>query len=151
MERLSLYLKEEGFTLVEMLIVILIVLSVVFLSYFHVRSSYENNVIQQFIEMLQEDIWLAQHYAISHSQSVELTFYAEQGIYDLRESGLRKLIYKRPVHSDIRIRPLTLSNPVKFLPNGNINQPGTLYVHYQNKTYKLIFQLGRGRFRVEKQ
>ncbi|MBM6617302.1 competence type IV pilus minor pilin ComGD [Bacillus suaedaesalsae] len=146
-----MFRKENGFTFLEMLVVMTIVLIVSSLSFVYVRTTYENKIVNQFFEVLQEDIWLAQQHAISHSQSVELTFYTEQAFYDIRESGLRKLINKRPVHPSIRIRPLTMANPIKFQPNGNISGAGTVYVYDYNDTYKLIFQLGRGRFRVEKQ
>jgi competence protein ComGD len=142
--------KSNGFTLIEMLLVLFVVMTIVTITFFHLRISYEEKVIRQFLELFQEDIWLAQEYAISHSQSVELSFYNEQSYYDLRESGFRKLIYKRPFHSELRLRPLTITNPIKFLANGNINQPGTMYVIYNLQTYKVVFQLGRGRFKIEK-
>jgi competence protein ComGD len=151
-ERLRLYKRPRanGFTMIEMLIVLSIVMTIVALSYFQLRATYEEKVIQHFIEQLQTDIWLAQEYAISHSTIVELSFYDQDPYYDLRESGLRKLIVKRTVHPQIQIRPLTITNPIKFHANGNINRPGSMYVTYNNQTYKIVFQLGRGRFRVEK-
>jgi competence protein ComGD len=145
-----LHHKGNGFTLIEMLLVLFIIMTIVTITFFHLRTSYEEKVIGQFLELFQEDIWLAQEYAISHSQSVELSFYNGQTFYDLRESGFRNLIYKRTFHSDLQIRPLTITNPIKFLPNGNINQPGTMYVLYNLNTYKVVFQLGRGRFYIEK-
>jgi competence protein ComGD len=136
--------------MIEMLLVLSIVMTIVALSYFQLRPIYQEKVIQHFIEQLQTDIWLAQEYAISHSQSVELSFYDLETYYDLRESGFRKLIVKRTVHPQIQIRPLTITNPIKFRANGNINRPGSMYVIYNHQTYKIVFQLGRGRFQVEK-
>ncbi|KAA0549435.1 type II secretion system protein [Bacillus sp. BGMRC 2118] len=150
-ERLYLFNREKGYTFIEMLIVMTAVLVISSLTYVYVSNSYERKIVNQFFEELQEDIWLAQQHAISHSQSVELTFYTDQSFYDVRESGIRKLITSRSVHSSIRIRPLTMSNPIKFQPNGNISGAGTVYIYNHHDTYILIFQLGRGRFRVEKQ
>ncbi|MFZ3590319.1 competence type IV pilus minor pilin ComGD [Bacillus sp. DJP31] len=142
--------KENGFTMIEMLIVLLIVMTIVTLSYFQLRTVYEEQIIKNFLEELQEDIWLVQEYAISHSQTVELSFHDQEKYYDIRESGLRKLILKRPIHPQLKIRLLTVTNPIKFLANGNINRPGTMYVEYNLQKYKIVFQLGRGRFRIEK-
>jgi competence protein ComGD len=145
-----LHRNANGFTLIEMLLVLFIIMTIMTISYFHLRTSYEEKVIKQFLELFQEDIWLAQGYAISHSQSIELSIFNDQSYYDLRESGFRKLVYKRSFDHELQLRPLTITNPIKFLPNGNINQPGTMYVMYDQQTYKVVFQLGRGRFHIEK-
>ncbi len=142
--------EENGFTMIEMLVVLMIVIVVVTLSYFQLRTVYEKQVIKHFLAEFQEDIWLAQEYAISHSQTVELSFYEQETFYDLRESGFRKLILKRPHHPRLNIRPLTITNPIKFHANGNINRPGSMYVEYNDQKYKVVFQLGRGRFHIEK-
>ncbi|WP_456278303.1 competence type IV pilus minor pilin ComGD [Bacillus sp. AK128] len=142
--------KEDGFTLMEMLIVLSIIIMLVSFSFFHVRAVYQARVIQQFFEQLQQDIWLGQQYAISHSKGVELTFYETEDFYDIREGGVRSLIVKRTIKSEVKLRPLTITNPIKFNAGGNINSPGSMYVTYHHHTYKVTFLLGRGRFRIEK-
>lgn len=124
-------------------------MTIISFSFFHLRGIYEKKVIEQFLEQLQEDIWLAQQFAISHSKSVELSFYENQDFYDVRESGLRSLIIQRSFISEINLKILTITNPIKFNSSGNINGSGALYVMYHNHTYKITFLLGRGRFRIE--
>jgi competence protein ComGD len=146
---LSLHPKRNGFTLIEMLVILSIVMTMISFSFFHLRGLYERKVIEQFLVQLQEDIWLAQQFAIAHSKSVELSFYENEDYYDVRESGLRSLIIKRTIMSEISIRILTITNPIKFNSSGNINGSGAMYVMYNNQTYKITFLLGRGRFRIE--
>ncbi|WP_246945949.1 competence type IV pilus minor pilin ComGD [Bacillus pinisoli] len=133
-----------------MLLVLFIVMNLLIFSTFHLRSLYERQTIDQFFQQLQEDIWLAQQVAISHSKTIEMSFHEQKNYYDIRESGLRELVLKRLTNQDIQVRPLTISNPIRFNASGNINSSGTMYVIYHQQTYKVTFLLGRGRFKVEK-
>jgi competence protein ComGD len=138
----------SGFTFIEVLLVISMVMMLTIFSVFNVRANYEKQIVNYFIKQFQEDIWLAQEYAISHSHAVDFTFYSNQAIYDLREKGFRRLIVKREYHPQLIIEPLTITNPIVFHSNGNINRSGSMYVKFKSQTYKVVFQLGKGRFYI---
>ncbi|MFD1736527.1 competence type IV pilus minor pilin ComGD [Bacillus salitolerans] len=142
--------NQYGFTLLEMLIVLSIVFTLSTATYFSLQSTYEKQVIHHFLKQFQEDIWLAQEYAISHSSYVDIMFLHSNNLYQLREKGFGKLIMSRAFHPRIKIQLLTMTNPITFTPNGNINRAGSLYVIFNDQRYKVIFLLGRGRFYIEK-
>jgi competence protein ComGD len=142
--------KSQGYTLLEILVVLSIVLMLSSYSTFHFKTLYEQQIISDFLTQLQQDIWLAQEYAMSHSHYVEITFSNTHSFYELHEKGYRNLIIKRPYSSRLKVIPLTITTPIVFRSNGNINRPGSMYVTYMNETYKVTFQLGKGRFYIEK-
>lgn len=139
-------MKKNGFTLLEMLIVLsaISILSVV--TYFNLSSIYEKQKIDQFINQFSQDILFMQQSAISHRNRHTLRWFPNQAKYSVTSSGETDPVLVRYYPSDIQVNLNTFPNPMAYGADGNINRGGTIIVSYKTKTYYIVFQLGRGRF-----
>ncbi|CAG9613898.1 hypothetical protein BACCIP111899_03125 [Bacillus rhizoplanae] len=139
-------MKKNGFTLLEMLIVLsaISILSVV--TYFNLSSIYEKQKIDQFMNQFSQDILFMQQAAISHRNRHMLRWFPNQAKYSVTSSGETDPVLVRYYSSDIQVNLNTFPNPMTYGADGNINRGGTIIVSYKTKTYYIVFQLGRGRF-----
>ncbi|WP_028399188.1 competence type IV pilus minor pilin ComGD [Ectobacillus panaciterrae] len=136
--------KEAGFTFLEALFVLSIVslISIITLSLY---PKYESRKAEDFLEQFQRDLVFMQQSAISHNVRHRLHWFAANHRYVITKGDTGALIV-RDYDPDVQIRFDTLAAPIIYGPDGNINKGGTMYVSYKNKKYKVVFQLGKGRF-----
>jgi competence protein ComGD len=142
-------MNSRGFTLIETLVVLSIVIVISSASIFQVNPSRKILDHHLFLSQFQSDFYLAQQYAISHQQELTVVFDLQQKRYYIRvkfDSGFTIVERQFPAKVSMKYgsQPLTF----KILPDGNLSQFGSLYIYINGKEYKLTFLLGKGRFYI---
>jgi len=138
--------KQEGFTLLEMLLVLFAISVLSMVTYYNVHSLYEKQKIEQFLRQFSNDILYMQQLAINRQKHYTLRWHKDRHMYYIGESSTNLSIIKREYDSDIQIDLNTFPNPMTYNPSGNINRGGTILLSYRSYKYDIVFQLGRGRF-----
>ncbi|GGI11222.1 competence type IV pilus minor pilin ComGD [Gottfriedia solisilvae] len=146
---LYLYLKNfqknsDGFTLVELLVVLSIIMLLMVFPIIQVKKIEEEQKIILFLQMLQNDIFLAQRNAAVHQLPTRIIF--SNGSYIIEDNLLNPPILKRTFDSELIITYLSLKAPLRFNLDGNISTSGTISITYKNSKYIVTFYLGSGRF-----
>ncbi|HFO1049787.1 MULTISPECIES: comG operon protein ComGD [Bacillus cereus group] len=139
-------MKQKGFTLLEMLLVLFAISVLSMVTYFHVHSLYEKQKIEQFLRQFSNDILYMQQLAINRQKHYTLRWHKDRHMYYIGESSTDHSIIKREYDSDIQLDLNTFPNPMTYNPSGNINRGGTILLSYRSYKYEIVFQLGRGRF-----
>lgn len=139
-------MKQKGFTLLEMLLVLFAISVLSMVTYYNVHSLYEKQKIEQFLRQFSNDILYMQQLAISRQKHYTLRWHKERNMYYIGESGTNLFIIKREYDNDIQMDLNTFPNPMTYNPSGNINRGGTILLSYRSYKYEIVFQLGRGRF-----
>ncbi|MDA1589339.1 MULTISPECIES: comG operon protein ComGD [unclassified Bacillus cereus group] len=139
-------MKQKGFTLLEMLLVLFAISVLSMVTYFHVHSLYEKQKIEQFLRQFSNDILYMQQLAINRQKHYTLRWHKDRQMYYIGESSTDHSIIKREYDSDIQLDLNTFPNPMTYNPSGNINRGGTILLSYRSYKYEIVFQLGRGRF-----
>lgn len=142
---------KNGFTLIEMLIVLMIVSTLTILVIPRIDQLEKAKEETYMIEQLTDDLLYAQQYAMTHKTAVVVVFYNAQGRYRMMESyTLGRILIDRTLPSQWAFELVTLQNPLTFLANGNVNKSGTILIKNGKTTYKVVLLLGKGRFYVQK-
>ena len=142
-------LNDAGYTISEMLTVLLLLSSILLITLPAFNQSLTIKDADYFFEQLERDLYEAQMTAISNGQMVGFLFYADADYYSIR-SGINTLKI-RHFPEGLTVQGGSLGyNDVLFLPAGTMSKSGTLYFYYGKDKYILVFQLIRGRFYIEK-
>ena len=139
-------MKQQGFTLLEMLLVLFAISILSMVTYFNVHSLYEKQKIEQFLKQFSNDILYMQQLAINRQKHYTLRWHKDRHMYYIGDSSTNLSIIKREYDSDVQIDLNTFPNPMTYNPSGNINRGGTILLSYRSYKYEVVFQLGRGRF-----
>ncbi|MBO9129667.1 competence type IV pilus minor pilin ComGD [Bacillus sp. 165] len=138
--------SEDGFTLLEMLLVLFVVSLLSGLAYVNLIPLYEGKKAEQFFEQLNEDILFMQELAMSTSERTNLQWFPQSHRYIIQQTYEEGPLLSRYYDKKIRVDLHTFPSIMTYSGKGNINRGGTIYVYYKQKTYKIVFQLGKGRF-----
>lgn len=103
-----------------------------------------------FLNQLNEDIFYGQQYAISHESLIY--FYVDNEkerytIYSYKEEA----IVERKIPPGIQFLKGTLGASFYFNQYGNASKAGTMTIDTSKGRYKLVVNIGKGRFRIEEQ
>ncbi|MCH4569710.1 competence type IV pilus minor pilin ComGD [Bacillus sp. ES1-5] len=139
-------MKQKGFTLLEMLLVLFAISVLSMVTYFNVHSLHEKQKLEQFLRQFSNDILYMQQLAINRQKHYTLRWYKDRHTYYIGELSENLTIIKREYDSDIQIDLNTFPNPMTYNSSGNINRGGTILLSYRSYKYEIVFQLGRGRF-----
>ncbi|MDQ1145066.1 competence protein ComGD [Bacillus sp. SORGH_AS 510] len=143
--------NQKGFTLIESLLVLSIFIIISSITVFTLKPQHSFIEKDSFFAQLKGDLYYAQQYALSHQHEVLVQFVPkEYKYYVLYRIGETPIIERNYTHN-IMITEGTMPILFKFLPDGNINKFGSLIVYYRNKTYRITFLIGKGRFYVTDQ
>jgi competence protein ComGD len=139
--------NSNGFTMVEMLVVLSAFIVLSFSSLFLFFPQDELLEQELFFSQFKTDLLYAQQYAISHQEKITVHIVPESKLYYIigEEYGKGYLI-NRSYSSQIQIE----SPLVKFsyMPDGNIDKFGPIYIKIGAKRYVFMIQIGKGRFYV---
>jgi competence protein ComGD len=147
---LSLPLNEQGYLLLETLITASIFLILFPLVTLKVNEVYEAKQLSQFIESYEATLYHAQMTALSEHRFIYVQMNnTSHEVYTY--SSWSKRLQTLSVPSNVQFQAGNLSLTLRFSPDGNITQAGSLYILSNQLTYKLTLLLGQGRFYVERQ
>lgn len=142
--------SQLGFSLIEMMIVLLIIATISAVAYPSYDRFRKNRETEYFIRTFQKDIVHMQQRAVNEYRTYNLSIDNEKHKYEVRGNGSKEPI-KRDFPKHIWFESHSMILSVQFNQNGNISRAGTLYIHSANASYKMVFQLGKGKFYVAKQ
>ncbi|MCU4961863.1 comG operon protein ComGD, partial [Bacillus paranthracis] len=74
-------MKQKGFTLLEMLLVLFAISVLSMVTYFHVHSLYEKQKIEQFLRQFSNDILYMQQLAINRQKHYTLRWHKDRHMY----------------------------------------------------------------------
>lgn len=146
--------NQSGFTLIESLIVLSVFMLIASLSLIFLKPHYQFLEKERFLSLFTSDILYSQQYAISNQ--TRLTVYiqpTERLIYVQRQYTFEYIV-KREIPSSIKIEKGSLgSRTISFdiLPDGGTTDFGTFFFIVGKERYKVVFQIGAGRFYVTRE
>ncbi len=138
-------MERNGFTLIEMLLVLSMFLLLSMLSLRPISSLLIYQTEQNYLQEIASAILLAQTAAITHETPSKLTFSSQALTIEYPDGKLEKIT-----------TPASLTFHVKKNENfsfqartGKINRFRTLSIIGDTHHYQLVFQIGKGRFYIE--
>ncbi|MFC5713354.1 competence type IV pilus minor pilin ComGD [Thalassorhabdus alkalitolerans] len=141
-------INQKGHTLIEMLLVLSILsvaLSLPFLYFSTIQSSVKS---KEFIEQLENDLLRVQQTALVTDKTVLLRIYPHRNEYQIRTYS--EVLEVRSIPEDVQFTFHTINaDEIRYLANGNIFKPGTIFLRAGDKQYRIVFLLGRGRFYIQ--
>ncbi|MGV3464119.1 MAG: competence type IV pilus minor pilin ComGD [Heyndrickxia sp.] len=144
---MKVHLGNKGFTLIEVLIVLLVLtifLSLSIASFKPLKDTLDKKMI---ISQLEADLYYAQSYSISRQELVTVQFYPAYNRYLMKTAKGNIIVNRSWTTSATLLNGSFLS--FNILRDGNISRFGTLTFEINGETFELIFNIGRGRFRVQ--
>jgi len=142
---------EGGFTLLEMLIVMAVMMVMASVTAVYIGPIKQNIEAEEFILKLETDLLYAQQYAISHQHEVYVNIMAEKNYYYIRERDSYPLLAERTYSEDIIITGAPSLLYFKYTPDGNISKFGSFYITVGKERYRFTISIGKGRFYVSKE
>ncbi|MGN1400709.1 MAG: competence type IV pilus minor pilin ComGD [Bacillus sp. (in: firmicutes)] len=134
----------RGFTLIEMLFVLFILLILVSVTVSGVPDFMEKRKTREFVEQFTRDLHFAQSYSLNRQSVVSIKVDFARQSYSVVE-GYNTILISRKLPEFIRISDGSLKGVLYYSANGHIRNPGSWEfksVHYH---YKFTVHLGRGR------
>ncbi|MBS4209610.1 competence type IV pilus minor pilin ComGD [Bacillus sp. FJAT-50079] len=148
MERFKRNNRQDGFTLIEMLVVISVLTILLSFSLFSFKHFHDWMQRELFITQLQSDLYYAQAFAINRKESVHVKFLKEENQYEaVAQSG--ELLLKRKIRTPIYISELSVLS-YTITSEGTVSHFGTVTFKHQDHSIQLTFYIGRGRFNVRR-
>ncbi|MFC7394265.1 competence type IV pilus minor pilin ComGD [Scopulibacillus cellulosilyticus] len=142
-------MNQDGFTLIETLIVASIAFIIIPISFVKFASVNQTQTLDYFVKQLKDALHHAQMTAMAEGKTVEVLFDDQNHLVRIQEGG--DYIDSFHFDNDIEIEKGTQGKKVTFLSNGHIQKTGTVFIKLGLRQYKLVFLLGQGRYYVEKQ
>lgn len=135
--------RKNGFTLIEVLLVLGIIAVMLLLVTPINSSSLEKHRVDQFLETFAADVLHVQHLSAVSPQIVKIQF--SPGRYQIRNDV--EVLTTRDYPENVRIDKTAVEN-ISFTQNGSIRFAGTIKVRTADTVYNLVFPPGKGRFYI---
>ncbi|MBC6308169.1 prepilin-type N-terminal cleavage/methylation domain-containing protein [Listeria sp. FSL L7-1582] len=139
-------MKQDGFTLIEMLLVLSISFIILGISVLPAGNLMTHLLEKQSLDQLEIDIMYLQAEAITTNQESILLLNGNNDTYSGKSS---KLALSRKLTPTLHFQEKSEQSFRFSPPFGNISRFKTIIIQGQNKKYALIFQIGKGRFRID--
>lgn len=143
--------KEAGFTFIEILLVLSAFLVISSIGFAVPVNLIQKQETTQFLNGFQQDILYLQEFNMYEEATAYLTIDPLNSSYSIRKSGSGKIILLRKVPKHVQVDLRTLKQPITYMKNGTIKNPGTMVIKTNTESYKIIFPFGKGRSYIEKQ
>ncbi|MEJ7540685.1 competence type IV pilus minor pilin ComGD [Staphylococcus intermedius] len=142
-------LRREGFTLIEMLLVLTIVSVMISLSIAYPQLNLIQNTTDYEIKKLTSEIDYYQAYAIQSPAPVMLLFRPNRNDIKIETINPHRVttIPLTPLH----LKMTSNLHALIFDKDGKANQFGTLHFEHQQRAFSLIFHIEQGRYRISYQ
>ncbi|WP_272947699.1 competence type IV pilus minor pilin ComGD [Planococcus donghaensis] len=139
-----LNLNEKGFTLLEMLLVLVVLVTISAISISGSRSFTVQKEEQRFFEVLQQDIYFAQSQSYSLKKAAKVVFRESKGTYEVF-TDLQSVAVSRKLPQSIQLKKTSNLTGIYFNENGTVVQSGTLRFSTSSGEKTLVVHLGGGR------
>ncbi|MCJ7839316.1 prepilin-type N-terminal cleavage/methylation domain-containing protein [Lederbergia sp. NSJ-179] len=141
--------SRDGFTLIEMLIVLSVISIILLFSIFMFRSFSESMQKRLFFTQLESDLYYAHAYAQNRKEAVQVRFSRGSKQYEMLVGKQQpELFLIRKFPPSIYIKESTISSFV-ITPDGNVSTFGIITFQHNQTTVKVSFNIGKGRFNIE--
>ncbi|MDT0013229.1 competence type IV pilus minor pilin ComGD [Listeria cossartiae] len=140
-------MKTNGFTLLEMLLVLSISFTLITLTIFPIANSLSTLIEKQLLEEVKATIYLAQINAVTTKQDTTISF--DPLTNQLTASTNSQSLSTIPFADTLKLTHSKTENFRFSSSDGSINRFSTIRLASSTNNYKLIFQIGKGRFRIE--
>ncbi|WP_306974453.1 competence type IV pilus minor pilin ComGD [Alkalibacillus salilacus] len=144
-------LTQKGFTLVETLIVLSIVLTVTFMSWTTIQYIQQKQLETHFFDTFEQDIFFLQQYSSIYQNDPKLLFYPEEHRYIIYYNPFDPPVISREFNDNISFRLSSIGSQIRFKPSGTIVNPGSLFVTIDSQEYPITFPFGKARYYVIKE
>ncbi len=141
--------SERGYTFVEMLFVLFIVICLSTIVVKYSLKAAETRELEQFFTQIQLDIQYIQTYSMQQGEYISMKFESSSKRYIIKKDIFTEL-FERPFPKGVELIPTSSSiYTIIYNFNGNVMTPGTVYFKTPQGNKKIVITLGRGRSRVE--
>jgi competence protein ComGD len=144
-------INNSGFTLIEMITVLSITVTLIFFGITFPLHVINQHKTEQFFEHFQSDLLLMQQETMLTGENIRMTILTDSSVYEIRKGGTGQLMIRRAIPSSWEINFRTLSQPITFMRNGNIKNPGTFSIATDTNTYVITFPFGKARAHIIEQ
>lgn len=142
------YIKtDKGFTLIEMLLVLFIVIVVSSFVYKISLTITEKQVINQFFNQVQLDIQSMQALAIEEKKTINVLF-SDNNTYKAYYSLDGKKIFERSFPSIVQLNIYSNLKNIVIYPNGEVVNFGKIIFYTPFGERQLIVNIQKGRMRI---
>lgn len=140
-----MFREEQGYTAIELLItlsMVLLLLSIIgSISYY----TYERTLIQQFIQQWNQDLLYMQQTSMVKDHRYQLVIHTDRKGYSILEGGYGKKMIERTLPADWSFQNITLIMPMQFSRSGKLNNPGSFSINGNTTNYQIVCPFGSGR------
>lgn len=137
--------NESGFSLLEMLFVLMIVMLLAWIVVPMVHKNYVEHEVNQFFRVFDSDVLFIQNQALVGR---EWWIHLEEDRYIVKEQKER--FVKTRYYPKSFDTQYFAEHRIEYHPTGNVKKPYTYNFYDRNgKRYKVIFSFGKGRHRIE--
>ncbi|MBS4194648.1 competence type IV pilus minor pilin ComGD [Lederbergia citri] len=143
--------REDGFTLLEVMIVITVMTIILSFSFFTLTSFWALMQKNMFLNQLQSDLYYAHAYALNRQETINFRFTRITQQYEAASKDSNKMIIQRKLPAAINIDRETNLSSFTITPDGNVSNFGTMILNVKGKKVKITFYIGRGRFLIEEE
>ncbi|WP_157841515.1 prepilin-type N-terminal cleavage/methylation domain-containing protein [Jeotgalibacillus soli] len=152
MSRLKKLHNDKGYTMAEVLIVLLLVSILIMISSHFIHRSTVMEESVAFEKQLIEDLHYAQLIAIKYKQHVNVQFLILDQQYYIGSSigAPYQINIRRVMPASVRILDAGSLLSFRILPNGNTSTFGVIRFSVNEKPFAIHYYLSRGRFFIEK-
>jgi len=140
--------RQSGYTLVEVMVVMMIMLSVFPLIFLAVSDIREHQTLNQFEANVEQLLYVAQMMALSEEHYITIQFNQENHSVDV-SNVYGHTIETTTIPNGVTVVAGTHTLKISFNRQGDIDRAGTLFISSRHYRYKFTFLLGQGRFYVE--
>ncbi|MDF2066344.1 MULTISPECIES: competence type IV pilus minor pilin ComGD [Bacillaceae] len=140
-------LHEKGFTFIEMLLVLAIVMVVSASIIFVTSSKFEKMEEKRFFKQFHLDVQSLQSTALAEGIYTHLNFFENGTKYKARHSNEIYMEYELP--KGIRLSRNSYLKEIVFHPNGTVKEFGTLLFETDNGLKEVYVYIGKGKLKYE--
>jgi len=141
-------MNKNGFSLIELLVVLSMLSIILFIAVPFSYSMIERQQTQQFLNLLESDVFFVQNQSFATYETARLIFRDDHYIVFVNLNDEQPKIRYYPKHIQVNHDK---NNRITFSNNGYYSSPNTISMSVSGKKYNLIFPLGKGRYYIEKQ
>lgn len=134
-----------GFTLLEMLLVLMIVIAIFYIMIINLKSFKENTYLNSEIEFLGSAVDNIQSLALINDKEYKLKLFNSG--FKVYENS--KIIYEHKFDENIVVNTNFSANTISITDDGTLSRAGTVTYNLDDFSRKIIFDIGVGRYRIE--